>query len=107
MLLTTGIRGDGPPSSPELLVWTNAVAIEVPVLLTRKSSAPDTPGPRAMAALLDLEGVHNVGLTNRFVRVRFEAFVPCELLEQGWDALEAALAALEREATGAGLPYRD
>jgi hypothetical protein len=60
-----------------------------------------------MAALLDLEGVHNVGLTNRFVRVRFEAFVASELLEQGWDALEAALAALEREPGGAGLPYRN
>lgn len=105
-LLTTGILGDDPPSWPELQVWTNAVAVAVPVLFTHDSSPPEASGPRALAALLELEGVHNVGVTNRFVRVRFEAFVAPELLEQGWQALEATLAEIEREVIGEGMPYR-
>lgn len=91
--------------SPELQVWTEAVPVVAPVLLTPTSSSavPCSPG---IAALLDEENVHDVGVTDRFVRIRFEPGTPVTRIEHAWDALEVALAALEREAIDGGAPYR-
>ena len=103
-LFTTGILADGPPTCPELQIWTPIVGVAAPVLLTRTSSSSCPP---AIAALLDQEDVHNVGVTDRFVRIRFEPSTPVALIAHAWDALEEALAALEREAvSGDAGPYR-
>jgi hypothetical protein len=111
---TTGIIDDGPPKSPELLVWTGAIAIEAAVLLVRDDEAPEktaarTSWARELAAVLEVDGVRDIGVTNRFVRLRFDAFVRPKVLGTGWDALDGALAAIEDAAqreTGRKIPYR-
>lgn len=111
---TTGIVDDGPPKSPELLVWTGAIDIEAAVLLVREDEGPEkTAGrpswARELAAVLEVEGVRDIGVTNRFVRLRFDAFVRPKVLGTAWDALDAALAAIEDGAqheTRRKPPYR-
>ena len=103
-LFTTGIFPDDQPSHPELQVWTHAVQVTAPVLLTPSSKTACAP---EIIALLDEEDVHNVGVTDRFVRIRFEPFASIEHIERAWDALEQALAALERGAIDStAAPYR-
>ncbi len=84
------------------------VGVAAPVLLTRgSSSASSSACPPGIAALIDQEDIHNVGVTHRFVRVRFEPVTPVALIARAWDALEEALAALERGAISGGAgPYR-
>ena len=114
VVLTTGIIDDGPPRSPELLVWTGAIAIEAAVLLVRDDEGPEktagaTSWARELAAVLEVDGVRDIGVTNRFVRLRFDAFVRPKVLGAGWDALDGALAAIEDEAqreTRRKTPYR-
>jgi len=103
-LFTTGVLPEDRPTYPELQVWTEAVPVVAPVLLTPTSSA--APCSPEIAALLGQEDVHNVGVTDRFVRIRFEPGTPVTSIEHAWDALEVALAALEREAIDGGAPYR-
>jgi hypothetical protein len=111
---TTGIVDDGPPKSPELLVWTGAIAIEASVLLVRDDEGPEkiaarTSWARELAAVLEVDGVRDIGVTNRFVRLRFDAFVRPKVLGTGWDALDGALAAIEDAAqheTVRNTPYR-
>jgi hypothetical protein len=107
-LFTTGILVDDPPTCPELQIWTPLAAVGAPVLLTRSSSSSSSSScPPGIAALLDEEDIHNVGVTDRFVRVRFEPGTPAALIARAWDALEEALAALERDAISGGAgPYR-
>jgi hypothetical protein len=114
--LTTGIVDDGPPKSPELLVWTGAITIEAPVLLVRDGEAPEEIAARTswaaeLANVLEVDGVRDIGVTNRFVRLRFDAFVRPKVLGTAWDALDVALAAIEgaeaaQRETGRKLPYR-
>jgi hypothetical protein len=114
--LTTGIVDDGPPKSPELLVWTAAIAIEAPVLLVRDDEATEhrvarTSWAAELAGVLEVDGVRDIGVTNRFVRVRFDAFVRPLVLGTAWDALDAALAVVERADAaqhdlGPARPYR-
>jgi len=112
--LTTGIVDDGPPKSPELLVWTGAIAIEQAVLLVRDGEGRDeavaaTSWARELAVVLAVEGVRDLGVTSRFVRVRFDAFVRPKVLGAGWDALDEALAVIEeaaRREASRDPPYR-
>lgn len=112
--LTTGIVDDGPPKSPELLVWTGAIAIEAAVLLVRDDEGQErapaaTSWARELGAVLEVDGVRDIGVTNRFVRLRFDAFVWPKVLGTGWDALDGALAAIEDAAQHETLrktPYR-
>lgn len=112
--LSTGIVDDGPPKSPELLVWTGAIAVGSAVLLVRDDDGPEKTGVapswgRELAAVLAVDGVRDIGVTNRFVRLRFDAFVRPKVLGTGWDALEVALAAIEDAAqreTRRKVPYR-
>lgn len=108
--LTTGLSEYGAPRSPELLVWTAALAPAEPVLLSldEPPPAPAPPWSRELAMVLEGDGVRDIGVTQRFVRVRFDAFVAPKAVEKGWNALELALATLatppseaERES-----PYR-
>ena len=113
---TTGIVDDGPPKSPELLVWTGAIAVEAAVLLVRDDERPEmtagaTSWARELAAVLEVDGVRDIGVTNRFVRLRFDAFVRPKVLGTGWDALDGALAAIEdadaaQREPGRKTPYR-
>jgi hypothetical protein len=103
--LTTGLGEYGPPRSPELLVWTDAVAPEEPVMLSRDAARPATPWARELDLVLDADGVRDIGVTTRFVRVRFHAFVAPKALGRGWDALEGALATLSNAAKPDS-PYR-
>jgi hypothetical protein len=103
--LTTGLSEYGPPRSPELLVWTDALAPEEPALLSRDTPHVATSWARELDVVLDAEGVRDLGVTRRFLRVRFAAFVSPRLLEEGWDALESALATLTNAADHES-PYR-
>jgi hypothetical protein len=101
--LTTGIVDDGPPKSPELLVWTGAIAIDEAVLLIRGEEGPEnaaarTSWARELRAVLEVDGVRDIGVTSRFVRLRFDAFVAPKVLGTGWDALDGALTAIEEDA---------
>jgi len=110
--LTTGLGEYGPPRSPELLVWTDALAPMDPVLLSRENPpepwASANPSTRELAMVLDADGVRDIGVTQRFVRVRFDAFAAPKAVERGWNALELALATLATPANEAAResPYR-
>jgi hypothetical protein len=115
--LTTGIVDDGSPKSPELLVWTGAIAVEAAVLLVRDDEGPTeavaaTSWARELGVVLEIDGVRDIGVTSRFVRVRFDAFVRPKVLAAGGDALGAALDAIEGAArkaqgeAGRERPYR-
>jgi hypothetical protein len=106
--LTTGIGPFGPPRSPELLVRTDALAPSEPLVLSQENmehAAAAASWARELTMVLDVDGVRDIGVTRRFVRVRFDAFVRPKTLGHGWDALESALAAITNTADPES-PYR-
>ena len=110
--LSTGLGEYGLPRSPELLVYSSVLSPVEPLLISRdaahRAAASATAWGRELSAVLEAEGVRDVGVTTRFVRLSFEPFVSPKTLEDGWTALEDALAAISSEsnAEGSALPYR-
>lgn len=110
--LTTGLPEYGLPRSPELLLYSSALSPAEPLLLSSESPLPGaaaaTEWGRQITAVLDVEGVRDIGVTTRFVRLCFDPFVSPRTLEDGWAALESALAAISKAAntTEPSLPYR-
>ncbi len=110
--LTTGLAEYGLPRSPELLLYSSALSPAEPVLLSRDApltgAASATGWGRELTAVLDTEGVRDIGVTTSFVRLCFDPFVSPRTLEDGWAALEDALAAIASESNveGSALPYR-
>ena len=103
VVFATGLGGST-PSPPQIIVST-ALAVEAPVLLTRRREPPPSKTTTLLREVLDAtgEGVRNLGLTSRFVRITFNPEVEPELFDVALDAVEERLRLL----TGAGdLPYR-
>ncbi len=103
--LTTGLGAFGPPTSPELLVWTDLIPTESSLRLEPNTGTAQpgstTPWARELSAVLAVEGVRDLDVTRRFVRVRFDAFAPPKVVDRGWSALDEALAAITNAAPAA------
>lgn len=106
--MVTGLVDTALPTSPSLLVRVALDGIERTTLLEREVDVPATPPAlRAMASLLEVEGVRDVAVAQAFVRIRFDAFVETAVLDDGLAAFEAALSALSASrAPDAASPYR-
>lgn len=104
--MVTGLVGTSLPRSPEILVriaLAGLERLEGSVLLERGADLPPDGPLRALATLLEIEGVRDIGVTCRFVRLRFDAFAETTVFD---DALQAFDAALEATASLATTPYR-
>jgi hypothetical protein len=102
--MVTGLVDTPNPKSPEILLRVALEGIEAPTLLER--GAPPNPqrSLRAMQALLEVDGVRDIGVTRGFVRLRFDAFEETSAFDEALEAFEHALAGLAEEASPA--PYR-
>ena len=96
--MVTGLLREALPRSPEILIRIALPGVEVPTLLER-GSGPAGTSLKAMAALLDVQGMRDVGVTRAFVRLRFDAFVDTS-------AFDGALAAFEHALDGTRHPER-
>jgi hypothetical protein len=102
--MVTGLLTDPSPKSAEILIRVALPAIEVPTLLQPGSAATAVgPSLQAMATLLDVDGVRDVGVTRGFVRLRFDAFVTTAAFDDALTAFEHALATLDAAEPS---PYR-
>lgn len=101
--MVTGLLGTPLPRSPEILVRVALEGVEGSSLVERGAGAPAHPSLRAMASLLEVEGVRDVGVTRTFVRLRFDAFVTPAVFDAALEALERALRSL---APAEASPYR-
>jgi hypothetical protein len=93
------------PKSPEILVRVALDGIETTTLLEpRENERALLPPPlRAMAAILEIEGVRDVVVARAFVRMRFDPFVETAVLDAAMVAFDLALESLD----ASGAPYRN
>ena len=104
VVFTTWLGGST-PNPPEIVV-SSALDVDVPVLLpTHGREPPRSKTISLLREVLDLEGVYNLGLTSRFVRITFAPGTEPELLDGALDALEQRLRLLA-DPGESGLPYR-
>ena len=90
--LTTGLVNTTLPKSPELLVRVSVEGVEATTLLERGGAeTAESPALSAFTPLLDIEGVRDVAVTRRFVRVRFDPFVETDVLDIALAAFDAIL----------------
>lgn len=101
--MVTGLYDTPLPKSPEILVRVALEGIIGSTLLERNAEQPENPTLRALAAVLEVDGIRDIGVTSRFVRLRFDAFVETAAFEDALDAFEGVLRALAPADTS---PYR-
>ena len=100
--MVTGLLREDLPRSPEILIRVALPDIEATTLLEPGAAAVGG-SLQAMAALLDVDGIRDVGITRGFVRLRFDAFADTSAFDEALAAFEQALASAHAPETS---PYR-
>ncbi len=95
--MVTGLLREDLPRSPEILIRVALPGVGEPTLLERGAGPAGPAGGalEAMAVLLEVDGMRDVGITRGFVRLRFHAFVDTSAFDDGLAAFEHALAATQ------------
>jgi hypothetical protein len=98
--MVTGLANERVPTSPEILIRIALPGVEASTLLEPDQPPQPISSVQAMATLLELDGIRDIGVTRGFVRLRFEAFVDTSAFDDALAAFEHALAGDEAS------PYR-
>lgn len=105
--MNTGLCNTSLPRSPELLLRVAVPGVRGSVLLEPGAETPSGgPALGALAALLAVEGVRDIGVTAAFVRLRFDAFVETAAFDRALDAFEIVFPFAPLSESALAAPYR-